>query len=127
MSDPNCGKYAKLFKDEFAKAKERLAPLGGTVTAGTNDYEAFIYEADGIRLIFYPHKTSAFNYHIRVREGGKCKPQKLREAIFALAENSCTFQFPANRKLHNDAVSAALDRKYKIIFGNARSNQKATP
>jgi hypothetical protein len=113
MADPMRGKYTQksAFKREFETARARLAPLGGTVDHGEHDYEAFTYTAPGVRLIFYPHKTSAGNQHIRVRAGGKCEAGKVRAAIFALAENSCTFQFPADVKMHNDAVYAALRRE----------------
>lgn len=113
MADPMRGKYTHkgAFAADFAKAKERLAPLGGKVEPGVHDYEAFTYTAPGVRLIFYPHRTSAGNQHIRVRVGGKCEPDKLRAAIFALAENSCTFQFPADIGLHGEAVRHALDRR----------------
>ena len=113
MSDPLKGKYThrRHFGYEFETAKARLAPLGGRVVAGMHDYEAFIYEADGVRLIFYPHKTRPGNYHIRVRTGGTCDPAKVRAAIFALAENTCTFQFPADVHMHREAVFEALRRE----------------
>lgn len=114
MPDPMRGKYTQksAFKREYETAKERLAPLGGIVEPGSNDYEAFIYTSPGLRLIFYPHKTSAGNRHIRVRTSGSYDSKKLRAAIFALAENTCTFQFPADTKLHAEAVRAALSRQY---------------
>jgi hypothetical protein len=120
MADPLRGRYTQkhAFRREFETARERLAPLGGTVEPGEYDYEAFIYTAPGIRLIFYPHKTSARNQHIRVRVGGKCEPKKLRAAIFALSENSCTFQFPADVQLHNEAVRAALRRDHELRIKN---------
>ena len=100
----------RYFAREFATAKERLAHLGGVVSAGVHDYEAFTYEGSGVRLIFYPHKTSAGNHHIRVRTSGKFDKAALRELIFALAENSCTFQFPADTRMHEAAVSKSLER-----------------
>lgn len=110
--DPLRGKYTHKnhFQREFETAKVRLAPLGGDVLPGEHDYEAFTYSAPGIRLIFYPHRTSAGNYHIRVRAVGKPEPEKLRAAVYALAENSCTFQFPAHRQLHDEAVRHNLRR-----------------
>jgi hypothetical protein len=124
VTDPLAGKYTRKnhFGAEFEKAKTRLAPLGGVVRPGVHDYEAFIYEGPGVRLIFYPHRTSANNYHIRVRTGGKCEPKALRAAIFALAENSCTFQFPADRRLHDEAVRAALDREHRALEQAARKD-----
>jgi hypothetical protein len=115
MADPLRGKYCHkgYHRDEFETAKKRLAPLGGKVEPGVHDYEAFTYERPGLRLIFYPHKTSAQNYHIRVRSVGKTDPKVLRKAIFALAENTCTFQYPMDTKLHQEAVNAALKRAHQ--------------
>lgn len=110
--DPMAGKYTlREFKEEFEKAKARLAPLGGTVSSGVHDYEAFVYDTLDLRLVFYPHKTTARNYHIRVRTSGKFSREALRKAIFALAENTCTFQFPADTQLHGEAVRAAIRRE----------------
>lgn len=110
MTDPLKGKYCKkhTFKREFELAKQRLASLGGQVVEGVHDYEAFTYEIEGLKLIFYPHKTSANNHHIRIRSVGKTDKSILRKAIFLLAENSCTFQYPMDRQLHNEAVTNSL-------------------
>jgi hypothetical protein len=112
MGDPLRGKYTqrRYFGEEFQKAKERLAPLGGVVSPGVHDYEAFAYDSPVLRLVFYPHKTSAGNYHIRVRAVGRFERDDLRDALIALAENSCTFQFPADVHLHNEAVMIAMKR-----------------
>lgn len=110
--DPMAGRYTVTeFKAEFEIAKARLAPLGGTFIVGTHNFEAFVYKGDGVKLLFYPHKTSAGNRHLRVRTAGAFKRDALRAAIFALAENSCTFQFPADIQLHAEAVRAALQRE----------------
>lgn len=124
MADPMKGRYTSknAFRDEFEKAKARLAPLGGVVSAGVHDYEAFIYEGEGLRLVFYPHKTTAGNQHIRVRTTGKFDQQKLRQAIYALAENTCTFQFPADPQLHQQAVFAAIKRDYANQNGTEQAN-----
>jgi hypothetical protein len=103
--------HKMYFGPEFETAKERLASLGGQVTPGAHDYEAFVYEVEGLRLIFYPHRTTAGNYHIRIRTSGKFNREVLRKAIFALAENTCTFQFPADPVMHREAVHAALVRE----------------
>jgi hypothetical protein len=112
MGDPLRGKYTQCrhFGEEFGKAKDRLAPLGGVVSPGVHDYEAFTYESSRLRLVFYPHKTSAGNHHIRVRTVGKFDRAELRKALIALAENSCTFQFPADVHLHNEAMMIAMKR-----------------
>lgn len=117
MSDPLRGKYTgkRYFAREFQAAKERLAPLGGEVIPGVHDYEAFIYNSKNLKLIFYPHKTSAGNHHIRVRPAGNPDKKLLREAIFALAENTCTFQCPSLRAVHQDAVYHSLDIGRKLV------------
>jgi len=105
------GMYTKkgYFLREFEAAKERLKPLGGEVIPGDKDYEAFIYIAEGIRLTFYPHKTSKTgNRHIRFRSSNNSDPKKVKDAVFALAENSCNFQYPTNPTMHRDAVNHAL-------------------
>ena len=92
--DPNAGKYHKLYADEFAKAKEALRPYGGELAPGKADYEAFVYKSDSVRLVFYPHKTSAWNYHIRVRDQGSKDQARLTEILGALriaGGNCCTF------------------------------------
>lgn len=113
-SDPRAGKYVGKkgpFNAEFLTAIERLAPLGGVVSPGVNDYEAFVYDVPGLRMIFYPHRTTARNYHIRMRPTGKVNGEVLRKAIYALAENTCTFQCPSHPELHGQAVRAALRRE----------------
>lgn len=105
------GKYHKReFRREFESAKQRLAPLGGKVEPGVHDYEAFTYTAPGIRLIFYPHKTTAGHRHIRVREGGKCDPEKVVAAVHALHENTCNFHFPKFKDVHFEAMRKAVSR-----------------
>ncbi len=115
------GKYTQrhAFRGDFIKAQQRLAPLGGIVEPGQHDYEAFIYTLPGkLRLIFYPHTVkSTGNRHIRVRVSGKYDPAALRAALFALAENSCTFQCPAHAELHRQAVYASIDRARGFAAG----------
>ena len=71
MSDKLAGKYNSLYGEEFRMAKEILKDFDGELAWSKNDYEAFIFKSDDMYLIFYPHRTSARNYHIRVRGTGK--------------------------------------------------------
>ena len=94
MSDPNAGKYHRLFKDEFKQAEEILAGRGGKVEWSTNDYQAFTYREPGVCLVFYPHKTSAGNYHVRVRnQGSKEAPlaKRLMRELYVQSGHSCSF------------------------------------
>ena len=68
MNDPNKGKYRKWYSDEYRIAKEVLAHEHGKLEWSKNDYEAFRFTSEHLVLIFYPHKTSAGNYHLRVRD-----------------------------------------------------------
>lgn len=102
-------KNQKLWKRDFMKAQRRLDGLGGTLEWSHHAYEAMRWIAPGLTLIFYPHRTTAGNYHLRVRKGACTDRELLREAIHALAENSCTFDFPSERKLHHEGVRIAVE------------------
>lgn len=108
MSDPNAGKYKRFFKSDFECAKKALAPYGGTLEWATADYEAFIYKSDGVRIIFYPHKTSASNHHIRIRDSGSKDVKRFKEITGALriaAGNCCTFSMKLNYRSQHDAAN----------------------
>lgn len=92
-------------------AQQRLAGLGGKLMDSPHAYEIARWMHPDLTLIFYQHKTSAGNYHARVRAGYCANRETLRKAIFALAENSCQFQFPSEQQWHNEAVSAAIRRE----------------
>jgi hypothetical protein len=101
MRAPEQKEYKKLYFPEFERAQNFLLPLyGGIISWSNADYEAFQYTNDGIRLIFYPHKTSAGNYHIRVRDGGsknKVRAQAIIDVIQLDLSTDCTFQQAKNR------------------------------
>jgi hypothetical protein len=103
-------KNKKMWANVKRVAADRLSELGGKLMDSPHDYEIARWMNPELTLILYPHKTSANNYHCRVRAGFCSNRDTLRKAIFALAENSCTFQFPTERKLHNEAVMASLKR-----------------
>lgn len=104
----DASKNQKAWKHVQAAAQERLAGLGGRLEWSQHAHEVLRWEHDKLVLIFYPHRTSAGNYHIRVRSGKCADRALLRQAIVALAENSCHFQFPTERAFHDEGVSAAL-------------------
>lgn len=89
-------------------AQQRLAGMGGKLMDSPHEYEIARWMNPELTLIFYPHRTSAGNYHCRVRTGFCSNRETLRKAIFALAENSCQFQFPSEKKLHDEGVRIAL-------------------
>jgi hypothetical protein len=89
--DINKKQYKKLYKNEFQLATK---VLGVGVEWSPHDYEAFIYKKDTVSLVFYPHRTSAGNYHIRVRDNGSKDKELAKRLMFNLdieAGNNCTF------------------------------------
>lgn len=96
MSDPNRGRYHKLFKEEFEKASEYLiSNYNGEVNWADADYEAFHFITDGVRLIFYPHKSSCGHYSIRVRDSSS-KNKKRAAAIMEVMQ----YDFPGDNTFH---------------------------
>ncbi len=94
MSDPNKKKYRKWYADEFELARKTLADEPGTLEWSQHDYEAFVFKGPAVHLIFYPHKTSALNYHIRVRDSNskdKERAKALMRALDKAAGHYCTF------------------------------------
>ena len=83
----------KKFAAEFKDAKKRLKDFGGELFWVDFDYEAFRFKSEKAHVIFYPHKTSAGHYHIRMRDAGsKCKAEY--DAIYAAMQvdnPTCTF------------------------------------
>lgn len=102
-------KERKLWAGVRAAAQTRLAGLGGKLMPSDVAYEVMRWVHPELVLIFYPHRTTAGNYHIRVR-AGRCKDRKLlRKVIMALAENSCQFQCPTEQAFHNEGVRQAVE------------------
>ena len=82
----------KEWKPEFEHVK-RVFPDAEVFPVDAN-YELFHAVVDGVRMIFYPHKTSAGNYHVRVRNGTPGKKTEFSVLAMILQESkppSCTF------------------------------------
>lgn len=85
------------YKAEYAIANRILfdeLELDGVLAWSTHDYIAFTFKNRDISLVFYPHKTSAFNYHIRVRNNGSKDIEKANTVMSMLDEGAgynCTF------------------------------------
>ncbi|NIB43767.1 hypothetical protein HBA55_29465 [Pseudomaricurvus alkylphenolicus] len=54
-------------------AVEALKDEPGKLISREADYEVAWYEENGFRVVVYPHRTSAGNYHLRIRMQGKRK------------------------------------------------------
>jgi len=92
--DKNAGKYNKFYKEEFELASAILKAERGHIEWSTYDYQAFTFKKPMVSLVFYPHKTSAGNYHIRVRnQGSKDKDQaeRIMKMLYKKSGHNCTF------------------------------------
>lgn len=57
-------------------------------------YELYKYKEPGVTIVFYPHKTSAHNYHTRVMNQNSKNAKRCKELIEKLNSESgynCTF------------------------------------
>jgi hypothetical protein len=94
---------AKEWQRQFNMAKLMLNASDDELTWRDGDYEAFMFKRGDVQILFYPHKTSANNYHIRVRDSGS-KNKKLAQRIMdRLSESTgtCTFS-QKNRGMINE-------------------------
>lgn len=79
---------------EYDIASKVLDNEQGELVWATDAYVAFRFIGEDVRIVFYPHKTSAYNYHIRVRDEGSKNKTRARELMYSLdvgAGNNCTF------------------------------------
>jgi hypothetical protein len=92
---PNEYALSKRTIDEaFNDARQMLANEGGVVEESPHDYQCFTFKTDDVCLVFYPHRTTAQNYHIRVRNHGsknRAKADKLMDILDEGAGYNCKF------------------------------------
>ena len=82
------------FAKEIKMAQSILSDQPGTVRLSKYDHEVARYVEPGLTLIFYPHRTTAGNYHLRVRPSVYTKRALDLCAMLAdEAGHNCTFQF----------------------------------
>ena len=62
-----------MHKEPLQAAVKALQDEPGKLISRDANYEIAWYEEDDFRVIIYPHKTSAYNYHLRIRAQGKNK------------------------------------------------------
>lgn len=82
------------WQTEFDHASAALADEPGTFVWATDAYVAFRYIEPGVRIVFYPHRTTARNYHIRCRTE-PCSDMRRAEVLMKRLDDSkpgwCTF------------------------------------
>ena len=75
-------------------AQQILSDEPGVVYESEHDFQCFIYKDNAVTLVFYPHRSSASNYHIRVRDQGskdKIRASELMKMLDDGAGYNCTF------------------------------------
>lgn len=85
---------SNLYKEEFAQAQQILAGIEGELFRVNYDYESFRFKNKEVCIIFYPHRTSNGNYHIRVRDGGSSNKKladDLMDKLYIESGYNCTF------------------------------------
>lgn len=84
----------RAWQDEYDVAALVLKDEPGGLEWATDDYVAFRYREPTVRIVFYPHKTSAMNHHLRVRDEGSKDKKRFKQLIARLYVGSgltCTF------------------------------------
>ena len=85
--------YRKKFKEEYNLAKHILSDQG-IIEWSEHDYQIFTFKNEDVTLVFYPHRTSAWNYHVRVRNQGsknKKEADRIMMELDAKSGYNCTF------------------------------------
>ncbi len=99
-------KKRRGWQDEYDVAALVLKEEPGALEWATDDYVAFRYREPDVRIVFYPHRTSAGHYHLRIRdEGSKDKRRfaTLAESLYVGSGFSCTFQMKNSGSLGTSA------------------------
>ncbi len=92
--DPNQKRYRKMYRQEFEIAAEALKGRGGVLEWSDHDYIAFTWKEPKVHIVFYPHRTSAGNHYIRVRDQNskdKALATQLMDALDAAVPTFKTF------------------------------------
>lgn len=86
--------HASHWRDDLSIAEKVAAEAGCKIEAATADYQTAKLIGDGVRLVIYPHKTSAGNRHLRVRDensSDKARAMDIAQKLSAAAGHNCTF------------------------------------
>lgn len=117
MSDSNKKRYRKLYAADFEQAKDYLLPqYGGELVWVDHDYQAFQFRLPDVTLVFYPHKTSAHNHHLRVRDQNSSNKER------AAAIMAC-MQFDKNEAGQFDCTFHRKNDWSGIWFGGRKDIQ----
>lgn len=87
-------KRRRAWQDEFDVAALVLKGEPGELVWAEDDYVAFRYREPTVRIVFYPHRTTAMNHHLRIRDEHSKDPARFKELVARLYVGSglsCTF------------------------------------
>lgn len=83
-----------IWSDELELAHGVAQAEGVKLLVSYHDYQVAKLVGEGVKLCIYPHKTSAGNHHLRVRDEGskdKARAAAVARALDKSREFWCTF------------------------------------
>lgn len=89
--------YKTHWQKELRLAKRILKDENVAILEFWRDYICFKILGDGFRIVVYPHKTSAHNYHLRVR-GEAVKNESEADRIMSKLNAGSGFNCTFSRK-----------------------------
>lgn len=99
--------YKKTYKDEFDMVKQLFSAEPGKVCWVKHDYQCFVFKSEKVCLVFYPHQTSALNFHLRVRNQKSKDKTKAIELLKILNNNGIPMK-------HGQHKSGRFKNKWEI-------------
>lgn len=78
--------YRKKYQAHFDHVERVLAPFDGFLKWSEHDYEVFTFECDGVKLLFYPHKSKSGWYSLRVRNQGSSDKERMLDVMVRLSK-----------------------------------------
>lgn len=93
-------KHIADYVNQYRTAKKFFSILPGELKVSLNDYELWRYkeEDNQVSILFYPHKTSCGNYHVRVRDQSS-KNKDRADMIMQILDMLYPFERTFSRKM----------------------------
>jgi hypothetical protein len=93
-------KQIKGYEKEYELSNKILSSFG-EIKVSLNEYQLWKFKDNFglVNIVFYPHKTSAGNYHVRVRGEGSISKEKektIMDFLDIAAGSNCTFRRKCN-------------------------------
>jgi len=90
-----------VWKDDLDIAFAFAAENGVQLFLSDAPYQVAKLVGDDVKLVIYPHKTTAFNYHLRIRDEGsknRLRALQIMKGLDAAAGFNCTFSAHMNTR-----------------------------